>query len=351
MTIHLFENTNFQDQGFITSENVRFLCKEPIVGLKIFNGDSLKKRLQMTFVSEGHYNLFCNKLSQWLGMPINSKYPIELQVSDSQTGFNQAICSSQSQSSQVQFSQFQSSQLQFSQPFRSGSQVVHVNSKDDSPISTQYQTSQMSAVGDKIGSHVKRESWDGRNEVIRVSQPKTNANYGESSVAPDDSVYTHNPRVKQEPIFGEPSFAHINCDFQVALSQAETLINTTYFDSSIQHGSHNLTVDTDVTEQNEKTRHTIVTQKEIDDVLTGNKSSRNLKSRKRKNKELDPLEDALVQTVSQVSRRGLDCVVDLSDEQLCLKIARKLSSKSFLLVLKRVEAVIAPEFDEYRANS
>lgn len=49
---------------------MRFLIKAPIVGIKVFDGETVKKRLQLTFESEGNFNMFANKVRQWLGINV-----------------------------------------------------------------------------------------------------------------------------------------------------------------------------------------------------------------------------------------------------------------------------------------
>lgn len=68
-----FLATNFQDNTFLTSTNVRFLIKSPIVGIKVFDGEIVKKRLQLTFESEGNFNMFANKVRQWLGINVQEE--------------------------------------------------------------------------------------------------------------------------------------------------------------------------------------------------------------------------------------------------------------------------------------
>lgn len=64
---------------------MKFLTKEPIVGLKISDGDTLKKRVQITFESAGHFNLFALKIRLWLGLSVVSRIPDFLMSQDTNT--------------------------------------------------------------------------------------------------------------------------------------------------------------------------------------------------------------------------------------------------------------------------
>lgn len=61
-----------QDRTFVAAQNVRFLSKQPIVGLKLFEKDVLRKRLQITFENEANFNLFCNQVRVSLGIDVNA---------------------------------------------------------------------------------------------------------------------------------------------------------------------------------------------------------------------------------------------------------------------------------------
>lgn len=79
-----FDLSNTQDTSHITETNVKFLTKEPIVGLKISDGDTLKKRLQITFDSAGHFNHFALKIRLWLGLSVVVSRSLEDQLLMSQ---------------------------------------------------------------------------------------------------------------------------------------------------------------------------------------------------------------------------------------------------------------------------
>lgn len=65
---------------------MKFLTKEPIVGLKISDGDTLKKRVQITFDSAGHFNHFVQKIKLWLGLNVVVQRSLEDQLLMSQDG-------------------------------------------------------------------------------------------------------------------------------------------------------------------------------------------------------------------------------------------------------------------------
>lgn len=341
----------------------------------------------MTFASEGHFNMFCNKVSQWLGISVNSSYSLELQVANSQavavpkavsdpvfpSVLNSQVANSQVPDSQVPKreltnSQISNSSIGFSQQLTFRLQPSQ-NVALDTPF-TQMQSSQApemengsltrvsktadvpNVVHDETGKivlHTRKSGEDNKrvypNPSTRTSQPFhqwNNYSYDSGNSVcngrvkieePDTADYlgpeneTFRRFLDQVNVSGDHSTSH-----STSLFDTSRHINSSTYDHSGNYGPNDKMVVPTITENDllfaldripEKKRH-----KKI-----------------RHHRSADPIEDALLQTIQYVASQQLDSVLDLSDEQLCLKISRRLQSSSFARVLSRLETVIVPSFE------
>lgn len=359
---------------FITSSNVRFLCKEPIIGLKVFNGDTLRKRLQVTFASQGHFNMFCNKVSLWLGVPVNSAYPLELQVADSQTVAQPSQAPSQvvqrsavsSQASQQPTQTVESSQLTsvctqtmqvctkmlrgHSESGQALESVREVESKQEPDSQIQAPTLQIQRI----------QAADCGGSASFDVGPHLRSNYRNDyeQAAPAPQLSNDNVHVKTEP---SDSFSQYDNAYLSLLDQAsafEATNQTSVIDSTqsflgLEHNQKHYYANQSGCSVENGDSGAGAALNEAPPTISENDIARALgrdrKSRKRSRKKLDrtqdPVEDALMQTVHNIASLRTGSVLDLSDEQLCLQIARRLKSKSFKKLLRRVESVIVPSFE------
>lgn len=413
---------------FITSTNVRFLCKEPIVGLKIFNGDTLKKRVQMTFASEGHFNLFSNKINSWLGVSVNSSYPIELQVANTQsqlllpaqapsqtpsqpqTQTEKHICSLSVCASQIQFlqlkvqatssSQAALSQLKFAptaEPkgnnFSKESLEKSVEESVDGVVGArlsadetcdgglsngkrgekprlrlQFEDQNSNVSPSKLSKSLPQEpSGSGNSITVKVEEFEPDLRYTHEQVHNENQLNFHNFQNFNSQNIGYSNFGP---SFPSnVFPPANTYLTETSFTESSQHASggpfdantsnasvfnlsrpsndHTLNTTASFDENNEQHNLPAITQNDIARALQDYSS--NSKSKKRKLMAVDTIEDALISTIKQITNREQNSIVELSDEKLCLKIARKLNSSSFAKVLHRIESIIVPSYElEYQ---
>lgn len=349
----------------------------------------------MTFSSEGHFNMFCNRITLWLGALVNSAYPIELQVADSQKAPALLQVPDLCVSS---FSQLQKVDTQLQNAAHNATTAAL-----ETPMSTQGMCSQLLVHEDLMtsGKSVVTKVFEDKegqktpeigdttiltqklvptlenklqaaNECDHGSNAANQTNYALTEMSskplghPSLEVYgaaTPFPALNserkeiqvklEEPdpsyIFGNnyvaPGFNHA---FPHIRYLPETSFNTSLFDSV---HNYDLTTDTAVSfpeiKQAPRSQPPTITQEDIAGALEGLTSgSSRTKEKRRKKVSSDPIEDALVSTVKKLVRQERNSVDEMNDEQLCLRIARKLKSLSFASVLRRMEAVVVPSFND-----
>ncbi|RKP29015.1 hypothetical protein METBISCDRAFT_24618 [Metschnikowia bicuspidata] len=335
--------------------------------------------------------MFCNKVSLWLGVPVNSAYSLELQVADSQ-----AV---------AQRSQIVSQVAQVAQPSQASSQVVQrsavssqasrqptqtVESSQLTPVCTQ--TMQVctkmlrghSESGQALESVREVESKQEPDTQIQAPAlqiqriqaadcggsasfdvgPRLRSNYRNDyeQAAPAPQLSNDNVHVKTEP---SDSFSHYENAYLSLLDQAsafEATNQTSVIDSTqsflgLEHNQMHYDANQSgcsVENGAEKgdsgagaalnEAPPTITENDIACALGRDRKSRK-RCREKLDRAQDPLEDALMQTVHNIASLRTGSVLDLSDEQLCLQIARRLKSTSFKKLLRRVESVIVPSFE------
>ncbi|GEQ70297.1 hypothetical protein JCM33374_g3973 [Metschnikowia sp. JCM 33374] len=326
----------------ITATNVRFLSKEPIVGLKIFDGEKLRKRLQITFTSEGNFNMFTNKINQWLGLSVVANYDgPDSQLANSQTA-TQGVSLSQTQtapSSEVasgpkieQYSQVCGSQPLGSQMF--GSRLIGSQSAvSDVP------TSQVSCSQDKPSQFVPILDLSQQSDTAQTSYQR---NYNDLNQFPQSQMRIN------------PQNPPHNLDALSMLLNAATNDTTRSFS---QYDTSALSQSTQI--WNENPKGTILQYPAVSsnntfnkNVTTGpeltqslreipfNPSSKRKKTHSSRSRKKNGRDGVLEETIARILEEKQAGYLDLNDEDLSLKICRKLKSKSFLALLKRVEKLL-----------
>lgn len=324
-----------QDTTMITASNVRFLTKEPIVGLKIFDGEKLRKRLQITFSSEGNFNMFANKMNQWIGLSVVANYDaLDLQLANSQPNsqvpvsqvknfplsqmipgtsilktenppknYNNHLFGSQGAISEAPASQIACSQEKLSQfaPIHGFSQ--HLELVQFSPIqnfneTTQFQQSQ---------TRPKREETSQNFDAFLLLL----------SAGSNDTTIPPNPQNDTS-----------------ALSQSTQIWNTETKDNIFQYP----TASTSNTFYSQVPPGPELTQTLRDIPFNPGKKQKKAKTSRPKKNGVD---DLLELTIARIIEEKQGGYLDLNDKDLSLKICRKLKSKSFLMLLKRVEHLLS----------
>ncbi|OBA19388.1 hypothetical protein METBIDRAFT_13678 [Metschnikowia bicuspidata var. bicuspidata NRRL YB-4993] len=346
----------------ITATNVRFLAKEPIVGLKIFDGEKLRKRLQVTFSSEGNFNMFANKINQWLGLNVVASYEApDLQLANSQqatlgtpysqkeTSLSQTILAlneqipdqgSQRTGSQYGGSHMFGSHMCASQNAISdvtSSQIAHSqdNMSQFAPfqeLSQQLDVSQLSPLGKHGGS--KHFPFSQNNKLEEASHNldavllllSAAAKENTSNILPqyDTSVLSQSTQIWND------SRANV---FQYPTASA----NNTCFTQT--------TIDQDLTQTNESSdfRQAAprggLTQNLKEIPFNPNERKKNT-SHSSSSKTKRGMTELLEATIARILEEKKENYVDLSDEELSLKLCRRFKSRTFLMLLKRVENLL-----------
>lgn len=378
----------------------------------------------MTFSSEGHFNVFSNKINLWLGISVNSSYPIELQVANTQSQLflpaqasqmsNLSNCAPQSQYLQLQVQGTSSSQVALSQlSFAPAADTqtalreqtsekcfVKGNPVDNNEVSLESlkrlfvaDESCVSQSGDEevgsVGMRTKKPKLEIKfedpnlevclSQNVSVSKPSNNVtgsstsnypikvedcehkmrrfenNYNSSSCTCGQSSQNYLDVQNLPKQFGPTPFPCIPQLTKPAFdikqeNDAPFSANTSsasIFDSSYLRSDHTCNTSAIYHDSLESFDPPTITQSDIARALQ--EYSSNQRDKQRRIPAMDPIEDALVSTITHIANREKNSVLDLSDEELCLKIARRLNSSSFSKVLRRIESIIVPSYElEYQ---
>lgn len=326
--------------------------------------------------------MFCNKVSQWLGISVISPYSLELQAANSQVVIVPgAAPASQSLNSQVPNSQVSISSIGFSQSQTVQTQPSQNALSRDTPF-TQIQLSQVPNPGACVVPNrlFVDSSAGARSEIsgAKIDNAETGSKqlFGGKSLADDTrllsypqigiheqgtrrenfDIYNGNSVYNVKTTTKEPSpveylrpenkdtfrrfLSHINTSGDNDTSCSTSLFDTSRplgFDTSSDSAAHYIPLE-------EKLSFPTITENDLLFALDKVPEKKKLK-RARHHYIADPVEDALMQTIQSVASQQVNSVLDLSDEQLCLKISRRLHSTSFARVLSRIESVIVPSFE------
>lgn len=385
--------SNIQDSTFITRKIVKFLVKSPIVGIKVFDGDTLKKRLQLTFESEGHYNIFVNKIRQWLGVDVEKAAAPPSQIVPHYTS-SQAVGSSQARGSQVLVPQAEigSSQAAVLSQVVGSSQVAGLS---QAAILTQLgapsqivQSSQLQVANsqDVTGQHTVSQvlPLQQNANVVNLScltpatslqptgvfgqnvlqkPPKLNAaifeNLGQNLTAPPNTLQTlqGNDTLTYQSFFNPVSLlagaAEMVEENTSGLPQEATdFLNSTQvgFNSTLQTSL--LSGQYQVKTMPKEEKPTITGEdiyKALNGIPIGTKSKgrrlRRIRSRTLNNEKIQA---AMSKIIEDVACSKDDSLSNLSDEKLALKVSRILKTKSFARLLKRVETLLQSLPDDHQ---
>lgn len=313
----------------MTAANAKFLTKEPIVGLKVFDGENLRKRLQVTFGSEGHFNTFANKMHQWLGVSVTGGYAELQRVSnDLSVSFSSQLPAAY-ESLQPPLSQVHGSQATASQ-VRTASQVhasqVHASQAHASQL-PHVELSQVPLTQDQFN--------------------QTSSQVPNYELATQDLSYAHllAPRTHDAEDIARslmhlrgtaPSQSIPERSFLCPSALDAFTPDTTQFTQNLLDGTINT--------YNMPT----VTLKDLADALLAVpfQPIKKRKSKKLKKSSSKNMEQALESVLRLVLEKADTSFLELQDEELRVKISRKLKSKSFLRLAQRVETLLEPELDE-----
>ncbi|KAM9936030.1 hypothetical protein OXX80_004408 [Metschnikowia pulcherrima] len=319
----------------ITSSNVRFLAKEPIVGLKIFDGEKLRKRLQITFTSEGNFNMFANKIQQWLGLPVVANY----EAPDSQVAYSQQATQGP-QLSQTQAAS--SSQIPCEQNglfSEHGSQSIGTRSVCSNNINSHLFNSQNAHPEPSISQPPRSHESTQQSESTQPTPSKC------QSVP---QVSFSQPQMKSE--MGSNSFDAFSLLLNAAatdggappLSQYDTSAlsqSTQIWNDDSKYGMFQYSNPTgDNTTYSQTTAgHSLTQALRKIPFDSGQKKRKSNSSRTKRKHSMDEL---LESAISRILEQKQESYLNLNDEDLSLKICRRLKSKSFLMLLKRVESLL-----------
>lgn len=314
--------TNIKDSTLLTSDGVRFLTKQPIVGIKIFDGERLRKRLQITFATEGNFNLFVNKSRQWLDIDIRDQAPtseVYLTGENSQTNYL-------TQTPQTEpISQASSQILEHSQ----NSQATLYSQQSTQNVSRQLQ----------LGTHAAQPF---NSNSIRMSQSvsdsaaKSEQVHSNTCISAPRNIFQIKPECPQilEPSHNSASYPVVTAldDNTSVVSQSTQLFHTEPAIGTTQHES-SLTDALWVTP---------ITGEDITRALHDIPFAPRLKKRtlQPSSQREMPVMEKLLENVLTVIALEQDRYLTLNDEQFALKLVQRLKSESFRKLLERVENVI-----------
>lgn len=279
----------------MTSNNVKFLIKTPIVGIKIFDGDNLKKRLQLTFESEGNFNVFSNKIRHWLGVNVQmssgipgstpSNSQIVPHLGSSQVPDSVSIAESASQN-------MLPSNMALSFPFQPSQSQVPIAYPARDPL--------------------RYPTYDDPFSLL---------------LGAAESAMVDGSQFSQQDGFTQLS--------QVSFQDA---LQTSIFSGQQDLGkSGNTEVLTDYSQ--------VITREEINKALedisreTSEKRKQTLKKRRRNHKR-ESLAELMTDAIKEIVETKDNSLHDLSDQELSLKLARTLKSKRFKSFARRIETLL-----------
>lgn len=188
-----------------------------------------------------------------------------------------------------------------------------------------------------------------RNVKIKSEFPNNGLCYSQSSKSSFPKNYK-NPEIKKCYNHAEQTKSYTDIKFgnprpNHPYSPEPSIGNSGVFDS-IDHNHTNITSCTLDDDPRKMTNAIVpvITQDDITSALEQDVFSQP-RAEHRHSTKSSPVEDALIDTIKHIASTEKNQVLDLTDEQLCLKIARRLKTASFVSVLHRVESLIVPGFD------
>lgn len=275
------------------------------MGLKVFDGEDLEKRLQITFESEGHFNHFAHKIRKWLGLSVILLKPIVEQLL-----------------------QQNSEQLDFFQP---------------QPLSQRLQIE---------NSQINSLSQDCSLSFMRAPEPLT------YPVMPATIPQYQDPFL----VLLEAAQLRRDDDSLLELSQQFSQPNTSVMSQSTQIWNEipatNFSFN-QVAKDNRPVELILKTTsqsnkcppfdfaKALTDIPFSQKWKQPVRARTLPKKpKTDKMEIYLKRAVEAIIKDGQESYQELDDKELALRIARRLKSKSFFLFVKRVENLLHPMNEE-----
>lgn len=367
---------------------MRFLVKAPIVGIKVFDGDTLKKRLQLTFESEGNFNMFSNKVRQWLGVDFegcSGGTLVSSQLGDfhlSGNALNYLLVGTLSQNigleknnvnsrSQPELTNFRNTVDNLSHPAeimsqpesntthsaimsqpvaRSLSMLSPHLTQELSQLSSQpiEATTQLKSISQLMGPAVS-QSWDQDSESHNPSNSVLAARLiTEFSEALNQTALNQAESQSCRDLLSYPSYAN-PLSLLIGATEMQNEIDTqcgqqdSMFQST-QIGFNNSQTSIISPElpkaANPRSSAAAITREEIEDALANSSISKHRsKKRERDSCKASKFESRIAGAIKEVIRID-DSIHDLSDQQLSLKICRVMKSRSFLRLVKRVDTLI-----------
>lgn len=262
------------------------------MGIKSFDGDKLKKRLQITFESEGGFNLFANKTRQWLGInmivaslsestPSNSQFAPPVESSQMPIVVEEPINTTEQNASQAMSF---ATQLSISNIFQLQARTEQVSYASNA--------APLSQLADAI--EIKEDDWT---QYTQQDTLMSTAKLGYHDSLQTSIFLKDNSKLKaviQDTVF--PNGPEIN----------ENCIKETLEDNSF------------VPKEKERKR----------------------RRNNRKELSADRFELAIAKAIQEVVHNKDESLLDLNDQQLALQMARVLKSQNFVRLVTRVESLL-----------
>lgn len=384
------------------------------MGIKVFDGEIVKKRLQLTFESEGNFNMFANKVRQWLGISVQ-----EACLADSTANSQLGAFQTAPQSSSQPLSCRQTHQHPGSQLHLTGPTLVSIISRSqpltegqfsvlDQPTASLMSQQLAKSSGQNMTQNMTRNMTQNiplsrylsrTGPMTRsLSQSLFNSQHFEPmtqstavSSQPSQSTSTSNQKATEhsQSILASHLLAEfsealnptmIEQNTEVELSQhpqplREILSYPRYTDPfSLLLGAAQIADDneTQYTQQdtmfqstqiefndtqtsiispellfsksaNDANTSRAITEEEIKDAMADNTMQSSKKRSRRKNRmsvKGSKFEAKIAGAIKEVINADDDSIHDLSDNQLALKLCRVMKSRSFLRLVKRVDALL-----------
>lgn len=302
---------------------MKFLVKTPVVGLKIFDGDLLNKRLQITFASEAHYNFFSNKIQQWIGISLQSGTHIYADLQKSEVVTEQQALSNDTQnlaSTSTKLSQIASPDM--SQPFTQevSSQRIPFLLSQSLSVQEPVKTSVVAAppVADHEGSHQKRIELEHKS-MDETSLYENYRNYLDASRIPTS----------------------YNGDTSILSQSTDLFSNNTQYNTYLIPGQFPPTTDSTITPS--VCAKPSINRQDIKDLVKALpfNTARKKQSKSSRSKKSNSMDRILEKTLAHILKEKKKSFLTMDDEELAINVARKLQSQSFLKLLKRVEHLIS----------
>lgn len=297
----------------MNESNVKFLTKEPVVGLKLFNGEYLTKRLQITFAAEGHFNLFARKIQQWLGLSLGLQYPDSSQGPANNTTLgpnsqhamdSSSLNDSQSQSQGVSqiFTQVSCSQNE-------GFLLSQVLPREETDVLSQGPNLSHSYLAHQRGQEYRQES---DQKAVQIPQDSfrllLNAAMNDTSF--DSSAISEAGFNNNEQYNGFNSTKRVNPNFFAASEDTNLSFNL------------------------------LNAQSELIQTITNIPFQSKKKKREKSSRKMGSIDRAFEKTIYHIIDEQKGSLLAMDDTELSMKVVRKLRSRNFLKLLKRVENLI-----------